>query len=70
MSGHVPCFYFSEWYNNAVTMSIIESNFPNNDDITFFLSKEFFSVKWKHFEQNRKNPQIIDIFQRLFGNCH
>lgn len=47
--------------------SVTESNFPDNDDITF-LSKDIFPFNGNIFHRAVKT-QLIDIFQQLLGNC-
>lgn len=47
ISGYVPCFliifFVVEWNNSALTIKFIsESNFPDDDDTTFFYVKSYF----------------------------
>lgn len=59
---------FFEW-NNALTIKFIsESNFPDDDDTTFFYVKSYFRLLQSFLTESLKN-QFINIFRRLFGNC-
>lgn len=56
---------FFEWNNNALTIKFIsESNFPDDDDTTFFYVKSYFRLLQSFLTESLKNNLLI-----YFDDC-
>lgn len=54
-----------EWNNNALTIKFIsESNFPNDDDTTFFYVKSYFRLLQSFLTESLKTNLLI-----YFDDC-
>lgn len=57
--------FFFEWNNNALTIKFIsESNFPDDDDTTFFYVKSYFRLLQSFLTESLKTNLLI-----YFDDC-